>query len=292
VTQLLESSPEELLLVDLPNARVAKDWQAVTRLSQMTDAELSGAALAWLDSETVREPGIEPSKLLELDHYEAKLLWPKSGTAGCFDVYLRRRGSSRSPRDLALGDKAADLVGLLSRANTPAKAAAGISQEAHWKQVVSQRLPAYMVPSTFVTLPAMPLTPNGKLDRARLPKPTERKRAGGSYQEPANEMEKTLAAIWSEMLHVDRISSQDNFFDLGANSLMMVQAQGRIFGALQQKPSLVDLFRFPTVERLAQHLSGAADPAQLQATEQSQSRGNARLEALRRRRGARPAKSV
>ena len=84
-------------------------------------------------------------------------------------------------------------------------------------------LPDHMVPAAFVSLQTMPLTPNGKLDRKALPDPGEAAYARQSYEPPQGEVEQALAAIWAELLGVERVGRHDNFFELGGHSLLAVR---------------------------------------------------------------------
>jgi acyl carrier protein len=121
---------------------------------------------------------------------------------------------------------------------------------------VKQRLPDYMVPSSFIPLDALPLTPNGKVDRRALPKPDgARPDVGISYVAPQTELEQTLAKIWQQVLHLDRVGAQDNFFDLGGHSLLLVEVQNKAQEALERDVSLIDLFQYPTISSLAKYLS-------------------------------------
>jgi hypothetical protein len=149
--------------------------------------------------------------------------------------------------------------------------------------MAKERLPEYMVPATIIVLDALPRTPNGKIDRKALPEPDrELPRTTTAYVAPATELERTIASVWQELLHLERVGTRDNFFDLGANSLLMVQANSRLRTALRRDLSLVDLFRYPTVNALAAHLSQAGDDQS--ALQQSRERGRARIDALQRRR--------
>jgi acyl carrier protein len=123
-----------------------------------------------------------------------------------------------------------------------------------------EKLPEYMVPSTFVFLEAFPLTANGKVDRRALPRPeSERPVLESTYVAPRSGVEREIARIWQEALRVETVGVDDNFFDLGGHSLLVVQVQRRLREAFGRDVSLVDLFRYPTVSSLARYLGQTAD---------------------------------
>src|SRR5208283_3187213 len=124
------------------------------------------------------------------------------------------------------------------------------------RNVLSGKMPSYMVTANFVFLDRFPLTSNGKIDRRALPPVDMDMQEGDPISRPGNEMENTLAAIWAEALGLERIGVEQNFFDLGASSLMVAEVHSRLQQQLQQEISLVDLFQFPTVHALSTHLSG------------------------------------
>jgi amino acid adenylation domain-containing protein len=122
-----------------------------------------------------------------------------------------------------------------------------------------ERLPDYMVPAAFVALDSMPLSPNGKVDRGALPAPGWTADPGG-YVAPGNAAEATLAAIWSEVLRVDRVGVHDDFFSLGGDSLLSIQLVARARRAgLRLTPR--DVFRSPTVAGQAAACEASADAA-------------------------------
>ncbi len=123
---------------------------------------------------------------------------------------------------------------------------------------LSAILPDYMVPAAFVRLNAFPLTPNGKLDRRALPIPGEEAFARQIYAAPSGEIETTLAAIWRELLGVERISRYDNFFALGGHSLLAVRMMNRI-AALGIELPLSMLFTFPVLTAFAEAISARFD---------------------------------
>src|SRR4029077_19629039 len=115
------------------------------------------------------------------------------------------------------------LVGYL----VPAGAAAPSVRELRGH--LEERLPAYMVPAAFITLPAMPLTPNGKLDRKALPGAGQGAPAdGGDFVAPRTPVEELLAELWSGLLAVERVGAHDDFFQLGGHSLLVSQLVSRI----------------------------------------------------------------
>ena len=112
-------------------------------------------------------------------------------------------------------------------------------------------LPEYMVPSAFVFFDRMPLTPNGKVDRAALPAPAHSRSDEKVYTPPRNPVEETLAQIWSGVLNVDRISVNDNFFELGGDSILIIQIVARANRAgIRLSPR--QMFQHQTIAELAE----------------------------------------
>ena len=97
------------------------------------------------------------------------------------------------------------------------------------RKFLRQHLPDYMVPSLFVELEQLPLTPNGKVDRRTLPRPLRQSSCIRlEYVAPRTPFERDIAAIWQEVLRIDRVSVYDNFFDIGGHSLLAMRAIARI----------------------------------------------------------------
>ncbi|HEX4494597.1 MAG TPA: amino acid adenylation domain-containing protein [Thermoanaerobaculia bacterium] len=134
------------------------------------------------------------------------------------------------------------------------------------REHLGQRLPDPMIPSAWVLLEALPLTPNGKVDRRALPAPegfVPGLRA--AYVAPRTALEEMLAGIWSEVLRVERIGVQDNFFTLGGQSLLATQVVSRLGEALEIEVPLRRLFEAPTVAGLAAGLlRDSASPEELE----------------------------
>jgi acyl carrier protein len=118
-----------------------------------------------------------------------------------------------------------------------------------------------MVPQAFVSLPALPLTSNGKIDRRALQAVKFEVENGTPHVPPRNEVERVITDIWQNVLGVPRIGIHDNFFDLGGHSLLAVQIYRKITVALQCELSVIEMFRYPTVDSLATFLTQKIEQA-------------------------------
>ncbi|WP_460091207.1 non-ribosomal peptide synthase/polyketide synthase [Pseudomonas sp. S2_E02] len=123
-----------------------------------------------------------------------------------------------------------------------------------------KHLPAYMVPAVFVNLPALPLSPNGKLDRQALPAPDQTALLSREYEAPIGEVETVIAGIWAELLKVERVGRFDHFFELGGHSLLAVNLVARMRRAGLSADIRV-LFGQPTLAALAAAVGGEPDAA-------------------------------
>ena len=123
-------------------------------------------------------------------------------------------------------------------------------------------LPDYMVPSDFIALESLPLTPNSKIDRIALPSPQEVQASPEKkFVAPESDLEQKVVELWQNILKVEKVGTNDNFFDLGGHSLLIVRLHAEIKTALDQPVSLTDLYRFPTVRTFVEYLtsSGTAE---------------------------------
>jgi aryl carrier-like protein len=119
-----------------------------------------------------------------------------------------------------------------------------------------------MVPAALVALERLPLTDHGKVDRASLPEPTTTSSEfKGDYVAPGTALERTIAAVWGEVLHLDRVGIRDNFFDRGGNSLSLVEVRNRLRTRIGGEVSVMMLFQYPTIEAFARHVGARSVPA-------------------------------
>ncbi|MFJ9338744.1 amino acid adenylation domain-containing protein [Streptomyces sp. NPDC101733] len=126
-----------------------------------------------------------------------------------------------------------------------------LAEAAELRRALAARLPAYMLPSAIVALDALPVTPNGKLDRRALPAPPEEGVSRAEFTAPATATEELAAAVWSEVLGAGRIGRHDDFFALGGHSLRATRAVSRLGARLGTGVPLRLLFEHPTLERFA-----------------------------------------
>ena len=140
------------------------------------------------------------------------------------------------------------------------------------KAYLSEKLPHYMIPAFFIPIAAMPLSPNGKVDRSAFPAPAAPVEGEKPVEGAATELEEKLKELWRRALAVPQLGLDDNFFDLGADSLTIVAVHSNLQKLLQREISLTDLFEFTTIRTLSQHLGRekAAGPSFSEMQQQAQ----------------------
>ncbi|MFN6530673.1 non-ribosomal peptide synthetase [Nostoc sp. ChiSLP03a] len=124
------------------------------------------------------------------------------------------------------------------------------------RNFLKEKLPEYMLPSVFVQLKALPLTTNGKVDRRALPVPDgARPKLEEVYVAPRSEIERAIATVWQEVLHLEKVGVNDNFFDLGGHSLLIVQVNSKLQEVINCNISIIEIFQNPTISSLTQSLN-------------------------------------
>lgn len=121
------------------------------------------------------------------------------------------------------------------------------------RHYLREQLAEYMVPAAIVFLDAVPLLPNRKIDRRALPDPRHARSDGPeeTYLPPQTKIEQIIARVWQEVLNVEKVGLQDNFFDLGGHSLAVARVQSKLREAFAKDISMLELFKNPTVSALA-----------------------------------------
>jgi len=148
-----------------------------------------------------------------------------------------------------------------------------------------ERLPDYMLPTSYVSLSALPLTPSGKVDRLALPAPEGcRPDLETPYIAPRNNVELAIAEVWQKVLKVDRVGINDNFFDLGGSSILMVQVNQQLRELLRRDIAIIQMYQYPTVGALARSLIQVQDEGS--SAYEGKSRAEIRRDMMNRRRRA------
>lgn len=157
------------------------------------------------------------------------------------------------------------------------------AQVAQIHQRLRQHLPEALVPPHIVMMSALPLSRNGKVDRRALPKPDQHSthKLSSISNEPMTSLQAEIARVWRELLELEQVGLDDNFFSAGGNSNLLVQAHSRIQQAIGMQFAVTTLFQYPSIRQLAEHLSPDDKDASAVDTDE---RGRRQREALRRQR--------
>jgi amino acid adenylation domain-containing protein len=151
---------------------------------------------------------------------------------------------------------------------------------------LQESLPEFMTPSIFVELENLPVTANGKVDRQRLPAPP--RAVSMSDAMPQTEIEQAIAEAWKEILDLERVGLDDNFFDLGGHSLLLAQVHARLQAVFGEELTIIELFKHPTIRSLAAHLGWA--PERRSVVVEGQSRAEKQRAAIQRQEKQRQAR--
>jgi len=258
---LRTTGPELLCLQNIPNARVLRDVTAVQLLGGVAEATNVADVRQALASQLEGMSGVDPAELWGMSAelaYTAGLAWTDGDPRGSYDAVLKRQEAGNGRSSGAPGRRVV-VKAWSEYANRPAGERELENIVPQLRGYLKQRLPEYMVPAAFVTLRELPLTANGKVDRRALPAPESRLLAQRSYVAPRSSVEEMVAGIWSEVLHLERVSIHDNFFDLGGHSLLATQVISRVRQRFQVELPLRTMFEVPTVAQSAQSIAQALE---------------------------------
>jgi len=254
-TALEERRWHAVRLISIPNARLVKDAEA-QRLIEISSPRLEAGALRHQLNE-LQVKGVDPDMFWELGQrygYDVQVRWCRANSPECFEVQLVDRARpDQVPR--AVWQSPDTTKPWSVYANDPLENSFRQQLIPHLREFLKSRLPEYMVPSGWMILRQLPLTPNGKLDRRELPAPQTRPEDMSEYVAPRTDLERTLANILAEVLRVDQVGIQDNFFEIGGHSLLATRAISRIRDQLHVEIALKDLFEAPTVEGLVSRIA-------------------------------------
>jgi natural product biosynthesis luciferase-like monooxygenase protein len=282
---LLAGGPLALQVRGVLNARVATDVAAADLIASGRAGSSIADVRAAVQAAAV---GVDPEDIRGLSTaYDVEIEF-SPGRPDRMDVTFRRQPMAAR---LPLPNRG-ELGSLDMYGNHPAaRTVSGPNVVPALREHARRKLPEYMVPSAFVILESLPLTPNGKIDRAALPAPEHAHSESRSVEPPKNDVEREIVGVLKELIGLDEVGVDDNFFDLGANSLLMVQASVRLRDRLGRPMPLVRMFQFPTARLLAASLAPTDEAAANGAVKQSQDRAQVRKDAMQRMRELRAGRS-
>ena len=251
--QLLTRQPEIFGIRGVPNKRVQQALQIWQWWENPPAVETVGQLRQLLAQQST--VGINPEQFYQLGQelgYTVQLSWWESSQDGSYDVVFCRNQAYKA----AFWDSSSITAKPWTEyTNNPLYGKLVQKLVPQVRSLIQQKLPNYMVPQAFVLLKAMPLTPNGKVDRRALPAPdTAARNLAAGFVSPRTPLEAQLVQIWSEVLGTERIGVKDNFFELGGHSLLATQVVSRINSAFGFGLSVQKMFEFPTVAGLASYL--------------------------------------
>jgi len=153
---------------------------------------------------------------------------------------------------------------------------------------LSKKMPEYMVPSYFIPMEEFPVTSTGKVDRKKLPLPTGlRPTLGKAFTPPETKIARAIAAIWKDILKLDRVGIHDNFFDLGGTSLDVVRLTNRLKDTVGKEIPVVTIFEYPTIHAFSQQMNQISTPSPFPTVEEKKTDNIEKLQTGRQKMDAR-----
>ncbi|MCP5105926.1 MAG: hypothetical protein GY950_21240, partial [bacterium] len=157
------------------------------------------------------------------------------------------------------------------------------------RDYLAGKLPDYMIPSNFLQVEKIPLTPNGKVDKKSLENEGTQVGTGVEFEAPKNDIEEKMVEIWKEVLHADKLGTRDNFFDLGGNSMDIMRLNSRLIKIFETDIPVAVHFRYTTIKSFVQYLGQeGVDDSHINDRADELKRGEqSKMSRLKARRGAR-----
>ncbi|MCP4256666.1 MAG: hypothetical protein GY774_03955, partial [Planctomycetes bacterium] len=203
----------------------------------------------------------DPEKLRKLSDelpYDVEISWANTGKEGRYDVLFKARAQTANkpwliqPPSFTIDPLQ---INWHHYANNPLHKKLCRKAVSKLRKFLQSQLPEYMVPSAFMILEAMPLTPNGKVDRNALPDPDNAfQMLQKSYAAPSTPIQELLTGIWAEVLELPAIGISDNFFEVGGHSLLATQVISRVRDTFSIELPLHHLFESPTIAELSEQI--------------------------------------
>ncbi|HKD06956.1 MAG TPA: amino acid adenylation domain-containing protein [Bryobacteraceae bacterium] len=254
-----ETTPDLLGIAGVPDARLGSEIAAARLLDSRVPPATVADLRALVQESVAAEVLIDPEDIWSLDAelpYTIEIHPSVAGMDGLFDVLFRRIDPNGKPvnNEVVFPREGSAAKTIHGSASNPLRQRVAAQLVPEVKLLASAKLPEYMIPSAIVVLDAIPLSANGKVDRAALPIPGDAASVSSTAGDgaPRNPIEGTLAAVFADVLHLPRVGIAENFFDLGGHSLSATQVVSRARELFRIDVPLRTLFECPTVAALAE----------------------------------------
>ncbi|MFT5289279.1 MAG: amino acid adenylation domain-containing protein [Planctomycetota bacterium] len=267
---LKAASDDYFVISEVTNARTLSGVNAAKTLSSVDAGTLASSVRDTVAAAVKLSAGINPEDvwaLAERIGWRCDIRWSASADEGRFDIALQRGGDE--PTVLFAAGHAVNPTARASDfANNPMAGKLSRQVGPALKKALVTELPEYMVPAVIVPLEAMPLSPNGKVDRKALPEPdTSRPDVEVPFAAPSTPLEEIVTEIWIDVLGLDRIGVDDPFLDLGGHSLSAVQIQAGLGEVFPFEIPLPEIFETKTVANLCLRITALGHQAGIDAEE-------------------------
>ena len=254
VLKLISDQKNEIIEIkNIPNPRLIKE---IYLLDLIEDKNIKNVQELKEKSESIEINGIEPEEWWNLEtelNTEIIITW--SELKACYNLIFKPKNIEEKTYSKPQKKKKIHNKSYQEYTNNPLHSKIARQLEPQLREYLKSRLPEYMIPTIWVTLEKMPLNANGKIDRQALPKP-EKKRPElkTTLVLATKELEKKIAEIWQDLLQLEIVGTQDNFYELGGNSLLLIQLNRQLKKTLNLDIPIVKLFQYPTISSLTEYL--------------------------------------
>ncbi|WP_193199909.1 non-ribosomal peptide synthetase/type I polyketide synthase [Nostoc sp. MG11] len=252
-----------LTVRNIPNARMVEDLQAIDWLRDNGEPNTVGAWRA-KNQEQPDSDAVNPNDLVIMARemgLDVEINWALSGNLQYFDTTFQiaapqpQQPHQKTIKSTLHALNPNSLPDLTRMANLPLQGELSSLLGPQLREYLHAHLPDYMIPSYILILSHLPLKPSGKVDRVALPQTHDLTLNNQKQRSlPEHGIEQKIAQVWQDILQIENVSREDNFFDLGGNSLTMVRVCSILQKTLEMELSVVEMFQYPTIRKLADHL--------------------------------------
>jgi SAM-dependent methyltransferase len=249
-------NPPELRVLAIPNRRVARDFAAWRLICASPNSRPVDDLLRELLESAPETHAQDPEAFWELAErrgYEVDIRWGAGKQADCFEAWFWKRAAAEQVEAQDGNQEAHVSPSWDGFANDPLATRLAERLVAQLREHLGARLPDYMLPAAIVPIEALPLTANGKIDRDRLPDLDARPEVG-RFVAPRTPVEEALCGIWADVLQLDRVGVEDDFFQLGGHSLLATRVVAKARDVLGLQLSLRSLFEHRTIASLSESI--------------------------------------